>query len=341
MSKKELEEFKQISQRRNFYTITDASKVFLWCLLLPLAFGFILLYITISIAKGQGVDTSGQNVVQLLYDKYLWFAILTMLLTEVVFVCVYLIYNKLNRIRQSSCGLSFKKAKPMTALLAAFIGIVSVWGFFVLIEGVFGNFFKFVGISGNNNVPIANNTTVGYIVNMLLLGVVPAICEELVFRGLIFKGIRNSFSKWSSILITALLFALIHQNITQFIYPFVLGIVLTTLMEHTGNLLYPIILHMFNNLTTITLDFLIQRGTLNISFVGMPWWVYVIGVVVAIVMCAVFFVIYKFYLSKHEKVEEEPEGQALQAPGFRLGKMPIGLLLGMLLSVVMIVINAI
>ena len=341
MSKKELEEFKAVSQKRNFYTTKDTASVYLWCLILPIAIGFILLYVTIAIAKGQGVDTTEGNVVQTLYDKYLWFAILSVLLTQVVFFAVYFVHHKLYRIKLSSCGLSFKKAKASTALLSAFVGIISVWGFIVLIEGVFGNFFHIFGLPKNDAVPLQNNTTLGFILNLLLLGVIPPICEELIFRGVIFKGLRNNFSKWASILLTALLFALMHQSVTQFVYPFMLGIVLTTLMEQTGNLLYPIILHLFNNLTTITIDFLVQKGVLHIGFIGMPWWVYLIGVAVAAVMCVIFFLIYKFYLAKHEKVEEEREGQVIETPGFQVGKMPLTLLGGILLALVMIVINVI
>ena len=341
MSKKEVEEFKTISQKRNFFNTTDASRVYLWCLILPLAVGFILLYMTLTIAKGQGVDTTDKNVIQLLYDKYLWFAIASVLMAQVVFVLVYVIYNKINRVKLSSCGVSFKKAKAGTALLSAFVGIIAVWGFLILIEGIFGNFFHIFGLPKDNGTPLQNNSVGWYLLNLLLLGIIPPICEEIIFRGVIFKGLRNSFSKWTSILLTALLFALIHQSITQFIYPFMLGIVLTTLMEHTGNLLYPIILHLFNNITTITLDFLNQKGILHINFIGMSWWVYVLGVVFTAIMFAVLFVIYKFYLKKHEKIEVEPEGQAIQTTGFHVGKLPLTLIAGMALAVVMIVINAI
>ena len=110
-------------------------------------------------------------------------------------------------------------------------------------------------------------------------------------------------------------------------------------MEHTGNLVYPILLHMFNNFTTITLSYLSNIGVLKISFAGMAWWLYIIGIVVAAAVCALFYLVYKFYLSKHEKIEVEEEGQELVAPKAQIGKMPFVLLVGILLGAIIIVIN--
>lgn len=341
MNNKELEDFKKISQKRNFYTTTDAGRVFLLGLLLPLVIGLLFAYISMTCAKAAGITfAEDANYLTELFNNYLWFSIPFSLISQIVFFATYFGYNKINRISQKSCNLSFKKTNWKTALLCMGLGILSVLGFILLIEGAFGNLFRAIGLK-SNALALPNNTVGWLFVNLLILGVVPPICEELLFRGIIFNGLKERFSNVVSIVFTALLFALMHQNIQQFVYPFVLGIVLTTIMHKTNNLIYPILLHMFNNFTTLILDYLFSTGVIKFSFAGMAWWWYLIAIAAAAVVCTIFYLLYRFYLAKHERVEVEKEGECHQIGGMNLGKFPIALVIGFAISIVMIVINAI
>ena len=335
------DELKKVFEKRNFYTTRDTGKIFLYALLLPLAVGLLFSYIAVAIAKGAGVEIAdGTNIINELFDNYLWFSIPYTLITQVVFVCIYFSYNKFNRIKQSSCNISFKKANVWTCLVCIFVGIFCVFGFATLIEGVFGNLFEVIGVS-SSGIGLRNDTVGWYFLNLLLLGIIPPICEELLFRGMMFQGLKEKFSPLASVFLTALLFALMHGSITQFIYPFILGVVLTVVMDKTNNLLYPMLIHAFNNITTITLSFLQEIKVINEEFIGMPWWAYIVGIVLAIVTFVILFVIYKFYLIKQPKNEVEKVGQAPLSSNISIGRLPVTLVLGILIAVVMIVINAI
>lgn len=339
----EVEELKKVFQKRNFYVTKDAGKIFLYALLLPLAFGLLFGYISIAIVKGSGVKIEeSTNVIVEMCNKFIWFAIINMLLTELVFFCLYFSYNKLNRIEQKSCNISFKKANVWTCLLCVFVGILSVFGFVLLIEGVFGNMFNAMGLLKNagDTYQAPNNTVGYYFLNLFLLGIMPAICEELIFRGMIFQGLKEKFKPFTSVLLTALLFALMHQNIIQFIYPFILGFVLTVVMDKTNNLLYPMLIHGFNNFTTITIDFLNQKGVIKLSFLGMAWWWYILAFVFAIATFAILFVLFKFYLIKKPKNVVEQHGDAPLPSAVNVGKFPLTLVIGIAVAIVMIVINA-
>jgi len=336
-----VEELKKAFQKRNFYVTKDSGKIFLYALLLPLAVGLIFGYISIAIAKGCGINIEeSTNVISELCHKFLWFGIPYMLLTQVVFLSIYFAYNKANRIEQKSCNLSFKKANVWTCLLCMLTGVMAVFGFLLLIEGVFGNMFHAMKLD-NFGIDIRNDTVGFYFLNLLLLGIVPAVCEELLFRGMIFQGLKEKFKPFTSVLLTAVLFALMHQSIIQFIYPLILGFVLTVVMDKTNNLLYPMLIHGFNNITTVTIDFLGQSGVWDFSFLGMAWWMYLLGFVVAIVAIAILFVIYKFYLIKKPKNVVEQQGEAPLPSNLNVGKMPLTLFFGILISIVMIVINAV
>lgn len=82
---------------------------------------------------------------------------------------------------------------------------------------------------------------------LILLAVVAApLCEEFIFRGLIFAGLRRSMGAWQSILLSAALFAIVHPPAS--IAPvFVLGVVTAWVYERNRSLLGPIVVHAVYN----------------------------------------------------------------------------------------------
>ena len=78
------------------------------------------------------------------------------------------------------------------------------------------------------------------------MALAPAFAEEFLFRGVIFSQLRP-FGRRQAILISAGLFALMHQNIGQIIYTFAAGIVLALMYELTGSIWCGVICHLVNN----------------------------------------------------------------------------------------------
>lgn len=91
------------------------------------------------------------------------------------------------------------------------------------------------------------------VVGVLAIVVVGPIAEELLFRGAILGFLlkKRDLSYKYAILISALLFGLIHMNPAQIVYAFVLGMVLGRIYYQSGSLLLCIILHvLLNGLST-------------------------------------------------------------------------------------------
>jgi sodium transport system permease protein len=81
----------------------------------------------------------------------------------------------------------------------------------------------------------------------LLLAVLPAICEELAFRGFILSGLRHLGSKRWAIGLTAVFFGIAHGMIQQSISAAVLGLVLGYIAVQTGSLVPCMLFHMTYN----------------------------------------------------------------------------------------------
>lgn len=73
------------------------------------------------------------------------------------------------------------------------------------------------------------------------------VSEELLFRGFLQTPLENCLNSRSAIALSASLFALIHFNFAAFPLLFILGLILGYFAYYTQNIIYPIIIHIFNN----------------------------------------------------------------------------------------------
>lgn len=98
---------------------------------------------------------------------------------------------------------------------------------------------------------------------IIATGILGPILEEMVFRGIIYNKLKQSFSsKYSIIIIVSLLFALFHLNLIQGIYVFFFSLVITYYYDKTNNFLVPVLIHIFGNLAVS----LIYPYLININF---------------------------------------------------------------------------
>ena len=83
------------------------------------------------------------------------------------------------------------------------------------------------------------------ILSIVILG---PICEELVFRGLVYRRIRDYIGYLPAVFLSSIMFGAFHLNLTQGLFAFALGIILALIYEKYGRLWLPIAGHMANNL---------------------------------------------------------------------------------------------
>ncbi|MHA6697807.1 CPBP family intramembrane glutamic endopeptidase [Chryseobacterium sp. A321] len=125
---------------------------------------------------------------------------------------------------------------------------------------------------------------------MIVMAVVMApIFEEIVFRGIIQKGLqKGGLSPITSIWISAIFFGIIHGNPWQFVGAVLLGYVLGLVYYRTKSLLMPILLHAFNNALSSIL--IMYSGTESFSqFFGIPSYA-LLGI--GVVLFAFFFYLF-------------------------------------------------
>jgi uncharacterized protein len=110
-------------------------------------------------------------------------------------------------------------------------------------------------------------TVGGLLFNILLIAVIPAIGEELFFRGLL----QRLFSEWFknihvAIFIIAFLFAAIHMQFYGIIPRMFLGLLFGYLYYWTGSLWVPIFAHFINNASAVILSYVANQGSVSTNY---------------------------------------------------------------------------
>ena len=91
----------------------------------------------------------------------------------------------------------------------------------------------------------------GFAVQILVLGILMPTCEELVYRGLVYKRLRYTSPFWAAALYSSLVFAFTHGNLVQGLYGFIMGMMFCYVYEKYGSVKAPILAHITANILSV------------------------------------------------------------------------------------------
>ena len=113
---------------------------------------------------------------------------------------------------------------------------------------------------------LKSNSITGLLINIFVVALIPAIGEELIFRGLLLKLLKDLFKNIHiAVILSAVVFSAIHLQFYGFLPRLMLGIILGYLFVFTGNLWVPIFVHFLNNASSAIVFYLHDNGYIKIS----------------------------------------------------------------------------
>lgn len=129
-------------------------------------------------------------------------------------------------------------------------------------------------LSNNLMMRFLNVKGVGWLLfNLFFMAVIPAICEELLFRGALIGVLKLMVkNKHVVVVLSAIIFSAIHMQFFSFMSRFALGLVLGYAYVYSGSIIPAIVAHFVNNAISVTGYYFSDRS--NISEVGSfndPW----------------------------------------------------------------------
>lgn len=130
-------------------------------------------------------------------------------------------------------------------------------------------------------------STLPIIVQVITSGICGPILEEFLFRGIIYNKLKTFNKKTISMVMTSIIFGIIHGNLINGIYAFVVSFILIYLYEKYKTLKAPILMHIFLNITVIFMLPLIVKNYI-------PFNMYLLIISILIIM------ILRLYIKKNK-----------------------------------------
>lgn len=166
-----------------------------------------------------------------------------------------------------------------------FSSVILVTGL-LIVNSEFSNFLIYFFPMPDFIANLFNEMLVEYniFVSLLLVAVLPAITEELIFRGALLNGLSRNYSKKKGIVISAILFAIVHLNPWQFVPAFVLGIFLAWICLETQSIYLCMFIHFINNAISVIISRVnVPINGLKVNGTGVvefqPVWFDIMGIV--------------------------------------------------------------
>lgn len=177
-----------------------------------------------------------------------WYLYANYLLSPLAFALVlvwFLRYKKTS----FSCACKSQKCE----LKYFFIALLMQIGLLTLSE-LNAYFLKFLARFGyqDSGILLPSMDGFGFVGVLFAVAVLPAVFEELIFRGVLLGGVK-SFGKWGAVLLCGALFALYHQNPAQTLYQFCCGVAFALVAIRAGSVLPTVVSHFLNNAFILTL----------------------------------------------------------------------------------------
>ncbi|MDY5957717.1 MAG: type II CAAX endopeptidase family protein [Frisingicoccus sp.] len=188
----------------------------------------------------------------------------------------------------------------------------------------------------------------GLFLSMLVMAVMPAVGEEVLMRGVIYRSYQRK-SPIFALFASAVIFGLIHMNFNQMPYAIFLGIIMVLLIEATDSILSSMFLHfLINGFSTMAGYFTANIVETQVQSTSSPWIVQIMPYVIlsAIMVPALIFLMLalfringrkiKVVFKKKDQVPEISDGDEIKK---KERVVDIWLILSVLISVVMTAIS--
>lgn len=211
----------------------------------------MLTFVLVRIASSLGWFDVFENA--LLRNGVSTFIIQILIMFVLPFVLIMWFFKK--KPKQIFTDFHFKKISFKCVILCIAIGIL-MFVLNVAVSTTFNTIIRMFGYSPSGSSGSGGYTSVGsFLLGVLFIAVLPAFCEEFLHRGLIMRNVGKQTNYKVAIIVSSVLFGLMHLNIEQVFYATILGIVIGFIGSASDSIYPCMILHFVNNFISVYLSF--------------------------------------------------------------------------------------
>lgn len=165
------------------------------------------------------------------------------------------------------------------------------------------NGFSLFGIHNNVEMTFKSNGIIENILYIISIAVIPALVEEFAFRGIILQKLRK-YGDGFAILMSASLFGLMHGNIVQIPFAFIIGLVLGFITVKTGSIIPAVITHFCNNCVSVIVSIIEDNNLLETNLTDTIYISFMIMIIILGIISSIFLSRKKgfFTLKKYNEI---------------------------------------
>jgi uncharacterized protein len=187
------------------------------------------------------------------------FVLLTILqLTLIVITAVFVVWPR------ALGGIHFFGGSTLRAILSGVAWGIPAWIIATLLAAIVAKVLGTFNVQPEPQVAEQVISLADPVIAVLATVVIAPIAEELFFRGVALNAWAREYGVRRAIVLSALLFALIHASLAAFVPIFVLGLALAIIYRRSGNLASSIALHATFNGISVLLALLVRFGILQL-----------------------------------------------------------------------------
>lgn len=225
----------------------DLFKTYLIYFIVMLA--FVLVRILASVGAFSFIkSTFWQSNVATLVIQILIMGLLPLFLVKLLFKKSF---------KQIFEDIGFKKVSLKVVILCVLLGIC-VYILNIFVASVFNFLLSLLGYSsggGSGSSAETSVSVISFLFSTIFVAVLPAIFEEITHRGILMRGCANKTGYKKAIIISSVLFGLMHLNISQCFYATFIGMIIGFVSSMTGSIIPAIILHFMNNFLNVYVSY--------------------------------------------------------------------------------------
>lgn len=243
-------------KRDSVYNESSSGLMFLLALFVPSLLMFFVLLVCGGI-WGKDFTTTHKT----------FYFVLCFLIPQMGMLASFFFVSERKKVNYAKANQINFKINIWVLAIVVVIGIVCMYGFTPLI-----NWFDHVVEGWGYKTSMDNemiysliNSPLKLIAGLLYIALLPAIVEELTFRGVITNGLKKQ-GIVTQIALSAVMFALMHQNLQQLIYQLFLGAIMAYIAVRCGSIIYTMILHFMNNAVILIVSYASKNATTIVDY---------------------------------------------------------------------------
>ena len=202
---------------------------------------------TMAIREYMAVEENYYNMMNEIMNRAVPYTTIMEGLAALITIPIMIFLFRRDRMREKAKGISEVQKAPLWTYIAIILMSVA------LCMGINNLFFisNLASLSAAYEQTMEALYTPSLGTQIICLGILIPICEEMVFRGLMYKRLREYSGFVGAMLYSAIVFSFMHINVVQAVYAFFMAVVFAFVYEKYGSVKAPVIAHISANIAAV------------------------------------------------------------------------------------------